>query len=146
MIQTIAIQRYIWMPAFESMVYALPITKNHNNYNIVHLELLNIVVALKVWTVHWSNRRIKIHCDNMVAVEELQKGRARDATLALMVRHVWLICALFNIQILVCHIPGKDNTLADLLSSFLKKLYSYARTGLQKHIVANKIYSPFWVL
>ena len=100
--------------SFESMVYTSAIPKNHNNYNIVHLELLNIVVALKVWAVHWSNRRIKIHCDNMVEV--LQKGRARDATLALMARNVWLICALFNIQILVCHIPGKNNTLADLLS------------------------------
>ena len=46
--------------SFESMVYALPIPKNHN-YKIVHLELLNIVVALKVWAVHWSNRQIKIH-------------------------------------------------------------------------------------
>ena len=35
--------------SLESMVYALPIPKNYNNYNIVHLELLNIVVALKVW-------------------------------------------------------------------------------------------------
>ena len=42
--------------SFDSMVYALPIPRNHNNYNIVHLELLNIVVALKVWAVHWSNR------------------------------------------------------------------------------------------
>ena len=105
-----------WELVFESMVYALPIPKNHNNYNIVHLELLNIVVALKVWAVHWSNRQIKIHCDNMAVVQVLQKGRARDATLALMARNVWLICALFNIQILVCHILGKDNTLADLLS------------------------------
>ena len=52
----------------------------------------------------------------MPVVEILQKGRARDATLALLARNVWLICALFNIQILVCHIPGKENTLADLLS------------------------------
>ena len=59
--------------SFEYMVYALPIPKNHNNYNILHLELLNIVVALKVWAVHWSNRRIKIHCNNMAVVEVLQK-------------------------------------------------------------------------
>ena len=43
--------------SFESMVYALPIPKNYKNYNIVHLELLNIVVALKVWAVHWLNKK-----------------------------------------------------------------------------------------
>ena len=45
--------------SFESMVYALPIPRNYKNYNIVHLELLNIVVALKVWAVHWENKKIK---------------------------------------------------------------------------------------
>ena len=45
--------------SFESMVYALPIPKNNNNYNIVHLELLNIVVAFKVWAVHWSNKKLR---------------------------------------------------------------------------------------
>ena len=33
--------------SFKSMVYALLINQNYNNYNIVHLELLNIVVASK---------------------------------------------------------------------------------------------------
>ena len=124
--------------SFESMVYALPIPKNHNNYNIVHLELLNIVVALKVWAVHWSNRRIKLHCDNMAVVEVIQKGRARDATLALMARNVWLTCALFNIQILVCHIPGKDNTLADLLSIWQFSAANYTQ-------LLQILPQPIWV-
>ena len=35
--------------AYGSMVYALPIPKGYMSYNIAHLEILNIVVALKVW-------------------------------------------------------------------------------------------------
>ena len=124
--------------SFQSMVYALPIPKNYNNYNIVHLELLNIVVALKVWAAYWTNKKIKIHCDNMAVVEVLQKGRARDATLALLARNVWLICALFNIQILACHIPGKDNILADLLSRWQ---FSEANYEQLLHIIPT----PNWV-
>ena len=102
--------------SFEYMVSALPMPQNYNNYNIVHLELLNIVLALKVWAVHWSNKRSRTHCDNMAVVDVLQKGRARDEVLVLMASNVWLICAIFNIQVLVCHIPWRENTLADLLS------------------------------
>ena len=102
--------------SYESMVYALPIPKDFMNYNIAHLEILNIVVALKDWAQHWANRRIKIHCDNMAVVEVLRNGRARDNILSLMARNIWLICAMLNIHIVVLHIPGKNNVLADLLS------------------------------
>ena len=33
---------------FDNQCYALPIPKNVDNYSIVHLEMLNIVVALKI--------------------------------------------------------------------------------------------------
>ena len=39
---------------FDNQCYALPIPKNFNNYSIVHLEMLNIVVALKIWATQWS--------------------------------------------------------------------------------------------
>ena len=55
--------------SYESMMYALPIPKGYMNYNITHLEILNIVVALKVWAQYWANKRIKVHCDNMAVVE-----------------------------------------------------------------------------
>ena len=98
------------------MVYALPIPKGYLNYNIAHLEILNIIVALKVWATHWANRRIRIHCDNMAVVEILSSGRARDPTLALIARNIWFICLIFHIQIVVVHIPGTSNALADILS------------------------------
>ena len=64
--------------AFKNMVYALPLPVKHGNYTIVHLEILNVVVALKIWASHWANHRIKIYCDNMAVVEVLQAGKARD--------------------------------------------------------------------
>ena len=74
--------------SFESIVYALPIPKGYMDYNIAHLEILNIVVALKVWAKHWANKRIKVHCDIMAVVEMLRNGRAGDNTLALLARNI----------------------------------------------------------
>ena len=82
---------------------------------VAHLEILNIVVPLKVWAKHWANKRIKVHCDNMAVVEVLRNGRARDTIFALLARNIWLSCAIFNIHIMVLHIPGRNNTLADFL-------------------------------
>ena len=45
---------------FGSMVYALSIPLGFMNYTIVHLEILNIVVAANIWATHWSNRKIQV--------------------------------------------------------------------------------------
>ena len=78
--------------------------------------MLNVVVALKVWASIWSNRIIDIKCDNLAVVEVLTPGKTKDTFLATCACNVWLICAIFNIQIRVWHIPGKSNHIADLLS------------------------------
>ena len=101
---------------FESMVYALLLPKGYMNYNIAHLEILNIVVAPKVLAKYWANKCIKVNCNNMAVVEVLRTDRARDNTLALLARNIWLICAIFNIHIIVLLIPGRNNVLAYLLS------------------------------
>ena len=53
---------------FDNMVYSLPIYRNYMGYNIVQLEILNILVACKVWAAHWSNKHIKIWCNNLAVV------------------------------------------------------------------------------
>ena len=101
---------------YGTMVYSLPIPLGFMKYTIVHLEILNIVVAAKIWANHWANQKIQIFCDNMAVVEVLTTGKTRDATLATCARNLWLIAALYNINFIFSHIPGADNSIADLLS------------------------------
>ena len=98
------------------MVYALPIPPDCKELHITQLEMLNVVVALKVWASAWSNKIIDIKCDNLAVVEVLTSNKTKDTFLATYARNVWLICAIFNISIRVWHIPGKYNHIADLLS------------------------------
>ena len=94
----------------------LPIHLGFKQYDITQLEMINIVVAAKIWASHWSNKKIRIYSDNMAVIQVLTTGRARDQTLATCARNIWLIAALNNIQFQFSHIPGKNNNLADLLS------------------------------
>ena len=103
---------------FDNQCYALLVPKKFNDYSIVHLEMVNIVVALKIWATEWSNKKLLIKCDNMAVVEVLTSGRTRDNILAACARNVWLLCAMFNIAIHIEHIPGKQNVVADLLSRY----------------------------
>ena len=76
---------------FRNMVCSLSIPKGFRNYTIVHLEILNIVVALKVWDSLWKDHIIEVKCDNMAVVEVLNTGRARDLMLATSARNIWLL-------------------------------------------------------
>ena len=105
-----------WVGVFKNMVYTLPIPKGFQNYSIVHLEILNIVVALKLWAPLWKDHTIEIKCDNMAVVEVLNTGRARDVMLDTSARNIWLITSMYNIELVVSHIPGVTNVVADLLS------------------------------
>ena len=80
------------------------------------MEILNIIGALKIWGSCWRDSTIAIKCDNMAVVEVLNTGRARDATLATCARNMWLLTSMFNIELIVTHIPGVSDVVADLLS------------------------------
>ena len=103
---------------FHNQCYALPIPKGFNDYSFIHLEMLNIVVALKVWAHQWANKKLRIKCDNMAVVEVLLSDKTKDNVLATCARNIWMLTALFNITIHIEHIPGKCNVIADLLSRF----------------------------
>ena len=101
---------------FGNLKYTLPIPLGFKDYDITQLEMLNIVVAAKIWASHWANKRIRIFSDNMAVVQVLTTGKASDQVLATCAQNIWLIAALNNIQFQFSHIPGKNNVLADLLS------------------------------
>ena len=124
--------------AFGNFVYALQLPKNFHNYNIVHLEILNIVVAFKIWGQAWQNKRVRIYCDNHAVVDALNSGRARDTILATCVRNIWLLAALYNVTLVTSHVQGVHNTVADLLSR-----WHTTTNNVQK--LHNFITEPIWV-
>ena len=91
---------------FKNYVYSIAIPRDYMGYNIAHLEMLNVVVALKVWGQQWANKCVRLYCDNQAVVEVLSSGKARDQILAMCTRNVWLLTATYNIDLLVSHIQG----------------------------------------
>ena len=86
------------------------------DHTIAHLELLNIVLAIKVWRRRWSGWTVKVFCDNLNTVHVLQSGRSRDHFMRSCAREVFLHTAACDIDIQVCHRPGLDMVWADALS------------------------------
>ena len=69
---------------WRNRVYATPI---HNcgdlDLKIVHLEMLNIIIALKTWGVKWRHSAIDIFCDNLGVVQVVETVKTKDSFLAL---------------------------------------------------------------
>ena len=111
-------------------MYSLPL-KDHG-LHITQLEMLNTVIAIKVWSTTWANQRISIYCDNLAVVEVLQSGKTKDSYLATCARNVWMLASIFNIHIDFFHISGKNNEVADLLSRWNGTIN--AQQKLVKHV------------
>ena len=85
-------------------------------HTIAHLELLNVVVALKMWSDRWAGWTVQIYCDNLNSVYVLQSGRSRDSFMQACAREVFLVTAAGDKDIQVCHRPGLSMIWADALS------------------------------
>ena len=78
--------------------------------------MLNILVALRVWSHQWPAGKILLKCDNQAVVSVLNSGRTQDLTIGAMARHISMLLAIHDIELQVIHILGSDNKEADLLS------------------------------
>ena len=86
------------------------------DHTIAHLELLNIVVAIKVWRHRWSGWTVQIFCDNLNSVYILQTGKSRDTFMGACAREIFFHTAAHDIEIQACHRPGLEMVWADALS------------------------------
>ena len=87
---------------------------------IVHWEMLNIVIALRVWGKYWKQSSVMIQRYNEACVHVVATSRTKDTFLWACIRNIWLITAFYDISLQISHIKGKDNIKADALS----RLYS----------------------
>ena len=93
-------------------------------------ELYAIVMACEVWGKHWSSKRLLFHCDNQAIVHVWESGLSHSSSLICLVRALFFIAAHCNFHVLIAHIPGIDNSIADSLSRMqLQRFRSLAPTA-----------------
>ena len=105
---------------------------------IVQLEMINVLLALKVYRHLWHKKQICIKCDNMAVVQVINHGSTKDPFLATCARNIWMCCAHFDIELHCIHIPGKKNIVADVLSR-------WQNSQQHKEILYAHIVNPIWV-
>jgi len=78
-----------------------------------------ILVALRLWSVHWIHRRIQLHVtgDNLAALTLLLELKSTGKTLGIIARVLAFdIATSVYSPTLVSHIPGVSNVTFDALS------------------------------
>ena len=79
-------------------------------------ELWAVVAAVFTWGHTLKNKQIIIYTDNLAIVHVWKSGSCQDKSLMHLVRSLFLYSARNNINILMEHMPGHHNYLADCLS------------------------------
>lgn len=96
---------------------ALPGSLTQNkDWNIVHFEMLAIIVLVQLFKKELAGRRMVLYCDNDAVVSVINSGRSRNHILQRCLR--WLAFLLLENECLVRmkYITSKRNHVADVMS------------------------------
>ena len=83
---------------------------------IMAKELVSIVLSCSVWGRLLNRKKVQFFCDNLRLVDSIRKGASKDNIVMHLLRCLWFFTAHYDIHITVTHLPGVQNTAANLLS------------------------------
>jgi hypothetical protein len=110
------------------IVFSESIPSRHKSKKIDWKEMFAILYALMLWHEVWSGGLVRIACDNSSVVDALNKHTIKGPAI-IPLQRIFLIAAVFDIQIFPFWIPSEENMVVDAASRFdYKKL---ANLGLQ---------------
>ena len=92
-------------------------------------EFFAIWVAVFTWGDDWVNKQVVIHTDSAPARDIWVKGTSPDKAVMRIVRAMFMFAAKKNINILLRHVPGKHNNLANALSRFQVRRFKVLLPG-----------------
>ena len=91
-----------------------PSKVNHINVR----ELFAVWAAVHTWADNWADQEVVIFSDNQAVIDVWSSGSTSDARMMAIIRAIFFRCAEINLNLVISHIPGKENTNSDLLSRF----------------------------
>ena len=107
------------------------------------LELINLLVAVRLWGYQCKYKRLLIFCDNLATVTVLNTGKCKDKFMLKCLREITMICAKMQLEVRAIHIPGTENRIADHLSrwdlnaSHKKQFFEITKQYVLKNCVIN---------
>jgi hypothetical protein len=101
----------------QRIVFSERIPSRHKSKNIDWKEMFAILHAFMLWHEIWSSGLVRIACDNSSVVDALNKHSIKAPAIVLLQR-IFLIAAVFDIQIFPFWIPSEENMVADAASRF----------------------------
>ena len=122
----------------KNVVYHIPIPLGYRNLSIVHLEMLNILVGIRLFGNMLRGKKVLLKCDNEAVVSVLRTGKARDPFLGACGRNIWYSTATLDVDLQYVHIPGKQNRTADLLSR-------WTGSEFNKNELFSLVGNPIWL-
>ena len=63
-------------------------------------------------------KKVLFHCDNQSVCDTWCRGSSRSPKVMALVRMLYFCAAKFDINVMIVHIAGSNNTMADALSRF----------------------------
>ena len=77
-----------------------------------------IAAAVNTWGHLWACKNVLFHCDNQAVVDIWKIGTTKSSDIMALVRMLYFCAAKYNIHVVITHIAGVNNTIADVLSCF----------------------------
>ena len=77
-----------------------------NTLTILQFEVVNILVALRLWTHFWAHKKIQIFSDNLAVVNVLNSGRILDDFLVACACTLWAIAAEHDVTLIIITIDN----------------------------------------
>ena len=93
-----------------------PHQKLFTNASIQWQELFTILAAALTWGCKWQRKRIRFNYDNLAIVLAWQGKSAKEPRIMSLLRRLFFIAAQHNFTVLLSHLPGRHNAIADAIS------------------------------
>ena len=86
--------------------------------DIAWKELYAIACAVNTWGHNWARKKMLFHCDNSAVVSIWNKGSTRSRKIMTLVCMLYFCDACYNMHVMITHITGTNNGIADAISHF----------------------------
>ena len=102
---------------WNNRVYSAPIpTFVGLDPNITPLEMINMLIMIRVSASCWAHSTVRFSCDNVAVVQVVTSDKTKDSFLNPSLWKIWLVTESYDIDLLIDHIQGRKNIIADSLS------------------------------